>query len=411
MSASKLLTICLLLASCTATGPQRNVSISINPAVTSMDQPVHIVVKGLTPGSKATLTLKSMDSHGFSWVSSAEFVADSEGRIDVDSAQPKHGSYSGVNGMGLIWSMQPVEASQPISYFWGSDPMSFSLQVDADGKSLSKRDFQRGFLHDVTSTYTSIAKEGFEGEFFRQRSLGTKHSAVFFIGGSAFGGTLTASDLADRGYPTLRVTYFGAPGLPDSPSYTPLEYFAKALRWLQRRSGVDPKRIVVLGIQKSSEAALLLGVHFPELVHGVVASNPNSVDLCSERCRAGASWTLNGQPLPYTSEYGDPHPNDVPAAVIPVETIRGPIMTVCGNLDVVWPSCEFASAIQNRLTQFRNRYVHVSYRYDQAGSQIGALLPYEPSSFCCDRTLIPDELGRADVWPKLLNFLASIPGN
>lgn len=75
--------------------------------------------------------------------------------------------------------------------------------------------------------------------------------------------------LASHGFPTLALAYFGVPGLPSHLRLIPLEYFRRAFEWLGRQPGVDPAKLVVLGISRGGEAALLLGSTYPDLVHGV----------------------------------------------------------------------------------------------------------------------------------------------
>jgi hypothetical protein len=41
------------------------------------------------------------------WLASATYRADPAGKVDPSSAPAISGSYHGVAGMGLIWSMQP----------------------------------------------------------------------------------------------------------------------------------------------------------------------------------------------------------------------------------------------------------------------------------------------------------------
>lgn len=197
------------------------------------------------------------------------------------------------------------------------------------------------------------------------------------FGGSEGGlhGQLLGSALASAGYPTLDIAYFGEPGLPSELRDIPLEYFARALRWLARQPGVLAGQTYVSGASRGSEAALLLGVYYPGLVHGVIASSPNDVALCSYPGCQGAAWTLDGKPLPYARQVDEPYPTDTPAAVIPVEKIRGPVFLDCGTADRVWTSCAFAQAIQRRLNAARDRYPHVLYRYQGAGHGTGDLTP------------------------------------
>ncbi|HVA59227.1 MAG TPA: acyl-CoA thioester hydrolase/BAAT C-terminal domain-containing protein [Mycobacteriales bacterium] len=99
------------------------------------------------------------------------------------------------------------------------------------------------------------------------------------LGGSE-GGLFTAplaALLASRGYPSLALAYFGEPGLPAALTRIPLEYFARALRWLADQPGINPNRIMLLGGSFGSEAALLVAAHFPSLVHGVIVASPSAL--------------------------------------------------------------------------------------------------------------------------------------
>jgi dienelactone hydrolase len=234
------------------------------------------------------------------------------------------------------------------------------------------------------------------------------------LGGSE-GGTpssLLAARLAANGFPTLELAYFKAPGLPQTLTNIPLEYFEHALEWLGKQPQVDPRRIAVIGISRGSEAALLLGVHYPSLVHAVIPLVPSGVVNCGivgggrvSGC-IGPAWTLNGKPLPYTHEFDNPKPTDVPAAVIPVERIRGPVLLACGRLDVTWNSCEYARAIVDRM---RSKGAAPSfYAYPSAGHGVGALLPDEPGYTLYDGNVPGDEQARERLWPHVRSFLAAL---
>lgn len=235
------------------------------------------------------------------------------------------------------------------------------------------------------------------------------------FGGSEGGldGQLLSGALAQAGHPTLDIAYFGMPGLPATLEDIPLEYFARALRWLARQPGVDPARIYVSGSSRGSEAAQLLGVYFPSLVHGVIAAVPSDVAVCSYPGCHGAAWTLHGRPLPFTREFNTPHPNDDPAAVIPVVRIRGPLLLVCGGADKVWHSCAYAHAIEAELTAGNDPYPHPLYAYPDAGHGVGTLLPYEPhetgpaNDQLAGATASANETAKAMLWPHILSFLAS----
>jgi hypothetical protein len=180
------------------------------------------------------------------------------------------------------------------------------------------------------------------------------------------------------------------------------------LQWLRAQPQVDPNRIVVLGVSYGSQAAQLLGVHYPSLVSAVVASVPSNVATCGLPSCSGPAWTFESQPVPYTRVFNDPYPSDNPGAVIPDEQIHGPLFSVCGGLDSAWVSCLYARAIMSRLAVDGHPYHDILYAYPHAGHQVGALLPYAPIA---PRRLYfnqVDQQARANVWPHLLSFLARL---
>lgn len=215
----------------------------------------------------------------------------------------------------------------------------------AAGAPASASSTRRALAPGVAARTETLANEGFIGQLWAPASGHFRQPAILEFGGSEGGldGQLVGAALADAGYPTLDIAYFGEPGLPRTLSDIPLEYFARALRWLRSQPGVDGSKVFVLSGSRGSEAALLLGVHYPALVSGVIASSPSDVAICAYPGCTGPAWTLNGRPLPYTKEFDTPEPTDNPAAVIPVQEIRGPVFLDCGGADKVWTSCPYAS--------------------------------------------------------------------
>ncbi len=234
------------------------------------------------------------------------------------------------------------------------------------------------------------------------------------LGGSEGGlsGHDDAAAFASHGYPALALAYFGEPGIPATEQNIPLEYFERALKWLARQPGVDPNHLVVDGASRGGEAALLLGVYYPNLVHAVIATTTSSNILCgldaNQRCD-GASWTLHGAPLPYSDDFHDPLATGHPDAIIPVEKIRGPILDNCGGLDSLVSSCPFGIAIENRLNAARFPFTHELISYPNAGHSVNVGVPYRPFDFeSLGGTLEANQLAVADFWPRLLAFLASL---
>jgi dienelactone hydrolase len=286
--------------------------------------------------------------------------------------------------------MQPVHGFH--LYDWGTSPRTFTLTVRATNERPAVARIRRTLTRfAIATTPTTVARNGFLG-VFDTPSTARRHGALLVFGGSE-GGISTgglAYQLAAHGYPALAIGYFKGKGLPKLLVYIELGYFVRALHWLAERPEVDPRRIAVLGISRGSEAAQLLGVYFPQLVHAVIASVPSNTANWS-------GWELRGKPLPTAV----PEVSSNPRAVIPVEHIHGPELTVCGGLDQIWASCPYADLIMRRLRSHHHRYHDVFLEESEADHFVGGLVPFNLPAF-----LDPsDERAREQVWPRVLTFL------
>jgi dienelactone hydrolase len=252
-------------------------------------------------------------------------------------------------------------------------------------------------------------RSGLYGELF-EPPASARAPAALVLGGSEGGLSTTgiAALLASHGYPAMALAYFRAPGLPRELRSIPLEYFARALRRLGARPDVDPHRVVVIGISRGGEAALLVGATYPRLVHGVIALVPSNV-VNPTRDGRSAAWTLHGRPIPRIKrvEFGDPHPILTPKAVIPAERIAGPILTASGGLDAVWPSYRYAEALHARLDARGFAQRHRDLRFDDAGHGVGSAIPYLPTLTYRQfgGSAAADEAAKARLWQEILAFM------
>lgn len=363
-------------------------SVVVEPPSSRVDEPIRIAVRGLEPRQSVTLRLRSTDAAGVRWASSATVLAGRDGAVDVRE-------------LGLLTSMQPATAPANGRYQWEEQRAStFVVDVLAGGEAVASASFGRTF---PTSRYTiqpaSVADTGFAGVYLAPTGAG-RRPPVLVLGGGG-GGLPLPVDIflvAARGYPVLALAYFGEEGVPGQLSRIPLEYFARALRWLDGKPHADGRGVVVWGISRGSEAALLLGVHYPRLVRGVVALVPSNVSHCGDPC-TGPAWTIRGKEVPFTRQFDEARPTDDPRAVIPVERIRGDVLAVCGGKDSTWASCAHSTAIVERGDA-------TLLSYPGAGHGLGTLAPYHPS-IGDDPTHVADQSARADAWPRVLDFLES----
>ena len=202
--------------------------------------------------------------------------------------------------------------------------------------------------------------------------------------------------LANHGAAALSLRWFGDPTSntrqPPGICEVPLETFTPALNQLASYSD----HLAVLGTSKGAEAALLLAADDPR-IRTVAALSPSSVvwanigpGLNGQESPPHSSWTRAGNPLPFvpydqawhdkraaqattnTTTPAPPafrtlyeqslttHADHVPAAQIPVESIRGEVILSSGGDDQVWPSDRFARDIVTRRRAHGLSTIHVT---------------------------------------------------
>jgi dienelactone hydrolase len=408
------------LAGCTGGGDRGvgRASMSVSPQAAPVDQPVTVMVRGLPGGARTTVTAEAVDATGTTWSSSAQFRATSAGEVSL--SQPSlGGSYSGVNPMGLFTLMALPPGSAADWFLHPAAGYDVTLQATAGGRVAAKATVRRQgpAAVGVVERQLRPAKGGIYGNLYLPRRTTDRRPAVLVFSGSEGGLTTSfaAALLAAHGYPSLALAYFKAPGLPRNLSNIPLEYFTRALGVLRDQPGVDPRHVLVAGVSRGSEAALLLGAHFPRLVNGVVAGVPSSVVNPGWPDASQPAWTLGGRPLPAVSpsDFGRPNPPGKARAVIPVERIRGQILLACGEQDLVWPSCAYVDAITARLRAHRSAAPVTALRYRDAGHLVGGLTAWY-ASMTDDAltrfggTVAGTQAAQADAHAKLLALLASL---
>lgn len=362
------------------------------------DAQLRIRVSGLRAREHAVLRATSVDAKGKRYVSSIAVTADSDGRVVL----------KGDAALRPLWSLRPIGLQVGVDFAYETPPSGERVKLSIAGATTTIRR-----IYIAQGVHSVEVRHPFYGEYYAPRT-NARRPAILVFGGSE-GGLSTAGIAqlyASRGDPSLALAYFGEPGLPRNLERIPLEYFAKALRWLQRQPAVNPTELVVEGISRGSEAAQLLGIHYPQLVHAVVAMVPGVGSECgitrftgndgSARC-IGPAWTLHGMAIPWGQGINNPHP-------FQDERIRGPIFLDCGGDDQLWPSCPMARAIVSRLHAHHFRYKVTLLSYAQAGHGVGSLYPnlsyYSTplNGYAADS----NDQAAATGWPTLLRFLNTL---
>ncbi len=238
--------------------------------------------------------------------------------------------------------------------------------------------------------------------------------------------------LASAGATALTYRWFGSFGQPDGIWEFPLESFD----WAVDRLAAQCDRVVLFGVSKSAEAFLLYAVHDPR-IDAVIAASPSNVAWANVSAGPDgslrpqhSSWSRGGEPVPFVpydddvAVTGDPpafepvyraslrtFADRVAAATIPVERFFGDVLLVAGGDDRVWPSLDFARAVQARRTAYDLPVTMVAH--PDAGHRL--LLPGESPATGGARmarggTEAADrELGRL-AWPEICRVLGAGAG-
>jgi dienelactone hydrolase len=312
--------------------------------------------------------------------------------------------------MGLFWSMEVDTTGKrtdagPDNAEWSPPELyTVTLTAAAEGRIVARKTIRRLFLApDVVQR--EVVEEGLVARLYLPpRSTGRSPVVISLSGSEGGFESVRAPMLASRGFATLAVAYFRAPGLPQELFDVPVETIERAVSWVRRQPELDANRIAIRGSSRGAELALVAAALIPD-IHAVIAEAPSDVvgqgiDSAG-RSRAASAWSWRGQPLPFmpqiappefTSQFqrrGPPYRlrplyeasrTDTEAlrrAQIPVERINGPILLTSGEDDQYWPSSVHAEAIVARLRAagFRHAVAHTAHGH--AGHQI--LVPYLPT--------------------------------
>ena len=361
-------------------------SVRLEPSDGLLDAPLRMEVDGADRDAPIHLTLSSRSTDGVLWSGSRTMRADDDGRISVD-------------GGALLASLRPtgVADSPKLGLFPLADAVTLRVEARAGARVLGEASAVRRMVGAGVSSIELTAKhDGLVAHYWTGPPGARRSTAVLALGGSegGYGNGLQARLLASHGYPVLELAYFGAPGVPNELRAIPLEYLARALRWLHARPGVED--VVVVGASRGGELALLVASTYPALVQGVAAYAPGYAVV-------PGSWTRGGEPMPSVA---DPDPR------IPVERIRGPVLLVAGAADQVWNSAYAVSAVGERRDEHGGQTEGLTFPEAGHGLTVAVPnLPFPTEATLQGLTLVSggtrqaDALARNAAWARLLALL------
>jgi pimeloyl-ACP methyl ester carboxylesterase len=380
--------------------------ITVDPPEVAIDEPTSIRLSGFPPNQEVTvrattvgLVYPDLTTSSVVRESTATFRTDAYGDVDLAKQAPISGDYAIVDPMGLFWSMKDLPSPKvPTVPALPSSPNAgafvqyrFQITADVDGIPVATTTFDQD-LGSPEVTETEIAEGGMLGQFYLPPGAGP-FPAVIVLSGSNGNLTIRRPKLiAAHGYAVLSLAYFNytslldGSSLPSSMDEIPLEYFGKAIRWLQARPHVDRERIGIYGTSVGGMVALHVAARYPQ-IKAVIATSPPTVTWGGDANRA--SLTFQDKPLPFADPFllevlarpftdavagGRDYASamagilssikadkEIAAAIIPVERIKGSVLIVSGTNDIQLPSVVYGELVIDRLEahHFAFPYRHI----------------------------------------------------
>ncbi|XP_055731839.1 acyl-coenzyme A thioesterase 1-like [Salvelinus fontinalis] len=366
------------------------------------DEPVQLKVDRLKPRQQVDLRAEVTDDKGIVFRSSATYEANSSGTIDLTTASSLGGSYTGVEPMGLLWSLKPNTLHTKFVKKVVSAPCLVNFSVHSKDSP--------GILAEVINERSLLAEgvrripvnEGkIRGVLFVPPEMGP-HPAVLDL--HTFGRGLSetrASLLANRGFVVFTVSLYGHEDNPKNVTKIHLEYFEEAIQFLKNQPQVCGSGVGLLSLSKSGDLALSIATFVPGIAATVWINGCNAnamiplhnkgtvippLMIDTKRVFGTKSGALNVKDV-----INDPMAVENQATLIPIERANGWFLFVAAEGDQNWDSCYFADQAMQQLKR-HGKDNYESVFYPGAGHYLETpYMPFCPSS-------IHGVIGKPVVW-------------
>ena len=294
------------------------------------------------------------------------------------------GTYTGVEEMGLFWSMvKQGNSYDRASLVNGSRKLPYKFNVyeghleDFVNEStiVASGDITR-HLVDESVTRITVSEGVVKGTMFIPKGDGPFPALIILHGGVKMRQLQEqdAAYLASHGFVTLALAFFGVEGLPRSylESAIDIEHFERGIEYLQKHPSVSDEDIGVIGASKGAELALSMMTHLPQ-VKAVCSLNGSVASI-------GVSTVYKGQHevevlsgTPTRAKFRDDgsidildcldDPKDQPKAIIQFERSKADLLMIVGGDDFNWKSDMMAEIAKQKMDDYgKTNYVIQNYQ-------------------------------------------------
>ncbi|XP_061467238.1 acyl-coenzyme A thioesterase 1-like [Rhineura floridana] len=329
------------------------------------DEPLAISVEGLRPQVEVTLRASLQDDTGELFESHAVYKVDSSGQLDLSrSPALEGGSFSGLEPMGLLWSLKPHRPFRRLVKRNVEHPFRLELEVleghgdPLPGNVLAKGAHERGFVRDGVERIP--VREGrVRGTLFLPPGDGPFPGIIDIYGTGGGLPEYRACLMANYGFAGLALAYYGYEDLPKDMKEFHLEYFEEAVNYMLKHPKVKGPGIGLLGHSKGGDlcismASFLKGITATVTINGTIANvaatlhykditiPPLGANL--KRLKMDKSGTAD-----IVDILNNPLEGPDRQSLIPIEKAEGCFLFIVGKDDHNWKSEFFAVEASNRL--------------------------------------------------------------
>nr|XP_057943706.1 peroxisomal succinyl-coenzyme A thioesterase-like [Doryrhamphus excisus] len=411
------------------------VKLSVHPSRGLVDETFVVVVQNGPPGVQLTIHASHHCEDGHSWEAFAHYVADASGSVKVSQDASLGGTYSGVEAMGLLWSLRPVPGSKPgirMRKMNVQTPMVFTVSVYRghgtegflDRVALASQVVERWYMAPGVRRIP-VTQDDLSATLFLPPGPGPFPAIVDLWGGSGQLVEYRAALLASNGFAALALDYLTPKITQETGKMVDDSYIEKAVGFLQQHPQVLAGRIAMLGLSFGCTVTLRM------------AAYSDVVKLTCAVCVSGSHVQPIGAKqediLAFFDQYADkiqindknqaimkmillPITGD-PALKVDVGRVRCPLMLVVGEDDQNWPALESALDMKEMMERAGNDHLLNILSYPDAGHLIEP--PYSPhtqvSTFRSVNTrqkitalwggqCVAHAYAQEDSWKKMLAF-------
>ncbi|XP_071314712.1 peroxisomal succinyl-coenzyme A thioesterase-like isoform X2 [Trachinotus anak] len=247
------------------------VKLSVQPSRGLMDEKFVVLVQNVPPGFQLTIHALHQCEDGHSWEAFGHYTADATGTVNVSENPSLGGTYSGVEQMGLLWSLRPVPGSKPgfrlrkvnvqtpmeitISVCQGHQTEGFVDQVPLAGVLVERWYLAPGVRR------IPITEDNLTATLFLPPGPGPFPGLLDLWGGEGQLLEYRAALLASHGIASLVLDYLTPKITMETGKMVDIEYIEAAYRVLQQHPQILDSRIAMLGLSFGASVTLKMAAY------------------------------------------------------------------------------------------------------------------------------------------------------